>query len=71
MNGFDFWEYIVVEQNLGGKVFAEDEYAMTMIQKRLKNEYIDRLPEPLKRLSQKGLARSYFVVNLVEQEGVE
>lgn len=71
MNGFDFWEYIVVEQNLGRKVFAEDEYAMTMIQKRLENEYIDRLPEPLKRLSQKGLASSNFVVNLVEQEGVE
>jgi hypothetical protein len=70
MTGFEFWEYIVVEKNLGRQVFHEDNHAMDFIQKRLEKEYKDRLPESLKRLIQKGLGSSNFVVNLVEQEGV-
>lgn len=70
MNGFDFWEYIVVEKKLGRQVFHEDEYAMNSIQARLEKEYRNHLPEPLKRLIQKGFGSSNFVVNLVEQEGV-
>lgn len=71
MTGFEFWEYIVVEKNLGRQVFHEDNHAMDFIQKRLEKEYKDRLPESLNRLIQKGLGSSNFVVNLVEQEGVE
>ena len=71
MTGFEFWEYIVVERKLGRQVFHEDDHAMDFIQKRLEKEYKDRLPDALRRLIQKGLGSSNFVVNLVEQEGVE